>query len=91
MKAEIIKTSGERISVKPENGTDYFELHEMQEIVGGWIEIVRLRDGSIMVVNEEGKVNRLEPNIVATNLLLAQGGWDMVVGDVLVCDAGMVK
>lgn len=90
MKAEIIKTSGERIHVKPENGTD-FELHEMQEIVGGWIEIVYLRDGRIMVVNEEGKVNRLEPNIVATNLLLAQGGWDMVVGDVLVCDAGMVK
>lgn len=90
MKAEIIKTSGERISVKPENGTD-FELHEMQEIVGGWIEIVYLRDGRIMVVNEEGKVNRLEPNIVATNLLLAQGGWDMVVGDVLVCDASMVK
>ena len=90
MKAEIIKTSGERISVKPENGTD-FELHEMQEIVGGWIEIVYLRDERIMVVNEEGKVNRLEPNIVATNLLLAQGGWDMVVGDVLVCDASMVK
>lgn len=90
MKAEIIKTSGERISVKPENGTD-FELHEMQTIVGGWIEVVYLRDGRIMVVNEEGKVNRLEPNIVATNLLLAQGGWDMVVGDVLVCDASMLK
>lgn len=90
MKAEIIKTSGERITVKPENGTD-FELHEMQEIVGGWIEVVYLRDGRIMVVNEEGKVNRLEPNIVATNLLLAQGGWDMIVGDVLVCDASMLK
>lgn len=90
MKAEIIKTSGERIPVKPENGTD-FELHEMQTIVGGWIEVVYLRDGRIMVVNEEGKVNRLEPNIVATNLLLAQGGWDMVVGDVLVCDASMLK
>lgn len=39
--ARIIKTNGEIIPVEPKNGTD-FQLEEMQEIVGGYIQLFYL-------------------------------------------------
>ena len=41
-----------------------FELEEMQEIVGGYIEIIRLNDGRIIIVNEDGLNLNLPVNIV---------------------------
>lgn len=38
------------------------ELSCLQHEVGGLIECVYLDDGSIAVVNEEGKLNGMEPN-----------------------------
>lgn len=90
METKIFKANGEIITTTPKNGTD-FQLEELQAIVGGWIEIVYLLDGRIIVVNEDGKCNGLPINENATKLLLEQGGWDCIVGDVLVCDASMVK
>lgn len=40
-KAYIVKASGETVEVEPRNGTD-FQLEELQEAVGGYIEIVQL-------------------------------------------------
>ena len=39
--ARVIKADGTIVMVSPENGTD-FQLDELQEIVGGYIEIRRL-------------------------------------------------
>ena len=38
------------------------ELHRMQEVVGGYIETVRLTDGIMAVCNEEGRINKLKDN-----------------------------
>lgn len=63
--AKLIKTNGETIEVKPKNGK-YFELQELQEYVGGYIEGVSLQDNSMMYVNEEGFLLNLEDNVSAS-------------------------
>ena len=84
--ATIIRTNGKKEDVRPKNGTD-FTIEELREIVGGYIEIVRLPDNRIMVVNEEGKLYNLPKNVQATHIY----GYEVIVGDVLVCDASQVK
>ena len=83
--AYIIKTNGEKTDVTPDNGTD-FQLEEMQEIVGGYIEIVRLDEKQIMVVNEEGVIYNLPHNKKASKLCGIP-----IVGDVLVCESEQVR
>lgn len=54
------------------------ELGVLQQIVGGYIETVRISDNGILVMNEEGKLRGLEPNFY----LGAIG--DTIVGPVLI-------
>ena len=56
--AKLIKTDGTEIIVHPNNGTD-FKLEEAQKFVNGYVEVVNLRNGTIMIVNEEGKFTEL--------------------------------
>ena len=44
------------------------ELHQMQAHVGGYIETVRLRDGGIMLVDEDGRGKRLPENLIGSAL-----------------------
>lgn len=55
------------------------ELHQMQDHVGGYIETVMLKDGGIMLVDEEGISKRLKLNIIASVL----SGKD-ILGNVLI-------
>jgi hypothetical protein len=61
------------------------ELNGMQEAVGGYIENIPknwLKKGvRVMYVNEEGRMNDLPPNPVASKLL---NNGELLVGDVLV-------
>lgn len=50
------------------------DLEAYWEIVGGYIECVRMTDGIILVCNDEGKLKGLEPNFILGN--------DIIVGDV---------
>lgn len=84
--ATILKSNGKRIETSPKNGTD-FSYEELKKIVGGYIEIVPLTGGKIMVVNEEGKLYHLPVNMQATHL----HGYEIIVGDVLICDKEQVK
>lgn len=86
--ATIIKANGSTQDIEPKNGSD-FQLEELQKIVGGYIEILYLNDGRLMVCNEEGKLNRLPYNEKATRLFGLS--YDYVVGDVLVCDNNQIK
>lgn len=95
--AKIIKTTGEEITVVPQNSKD-FKLEELSTIVGGYIEIVFLgpdlvtKIPMIMVVNEEGKLNNLPFNEKATKIYQeAKGPHDVIVGDVLYCEFKQVK
>jgi hypothetical protein len=77
--AFIYQANGEIIPIMPKNNFS-FTLQELQSIVKGYIEIVYLKDGRLMIVNEEGKLNDLAPNLEATKLYT----FDYIVGDVLV-------
>ena len=84
IKVLVLKASGERYFQCIDN-----TLKAMQELVGGYIETVTT-DYGVFVLNEEGKLNGLEFNSVASIMLSALGGLrkgDMVMGDVLVCGA----
>ena len=82
--AQIIKADGTIQEVQPKNGND-FKLAEMNEIVGGYIEIINAKDGRIIIIDEEGKLKNKPFNEEATKLYI-HGLQDPIVGDVLVCN-----
>lgn len=84
----VIRTDGTVWEATPKNGKD-FKLEEMQAIVDGYIEIVRAKDGRLIVLNEEGKLKHLPVNALATELYCSPD--DVIVGDVLVCQPKEVK
>lgn len=92
MKDIIYKTNGRVTEIFPKNET-YYTLNELQEIVGGNIEIIHLKGicDKFMVINEEGKLNKLPYNENATILYkLSLNTDDFIVGDALVCDIGKI-
>lgn len=86
--ALLIAADGATLEVFPPDGRPAFTLPELQQIVGGYIELIPMRDPSrVMFVNEDGKSQNLPLNQVASAL-----GWeagiapdDYIVGDVVVC------
>ena len=89
--ATWIKTTGASETVTPADGKQ-FTLAELQSMVGGYIEAVRLSLETVMWVNEEGKlrnlpINSLATNIAATFRMGAATLWnDRIVGDVVVAN-----
>ena len=79
-----IRPSGE-ISTCPCGDDGSITLEEMQEAVGGYIEVVRSAfDRLVMIVNEEGKLRGLPYNPTAT-AIMGVGGLpgDYIVGTAL--------
>ena len=78
--------------VKPKGKT--FSLEELQKFVGGYIEILHLADDKLcMVCNEEGKINHLPMNPIATrlfNVLTTGSPYDYIVGNVLICGSNEI-
>jgi hypothetical protein len=84
--AKLIKTDGSVQTIKPLNN-ETFSLQELQGFVGGYIEIISLKDNTYMVLNEEGKLEGLPINDVATNIWVKNfGQTDYIVGNVLIAD-----
>lgn len=80
----------ETIEVKPKSGKT-FSLHELHSFVEGYIEIVELKDGKIMVVNEEGKLKDLPFNHAATKIYAeTYSNRDVIVGNALVCESNEI-
>jgi hypothetical protein len=70
--AMLLKASGECHRIHD------LSLDSMQAAVGGYIEFVKLQNGKLLVVNEEGVLEGLPPNrLVAERYGLA------IVGDVI--------
>jgi hypothetical protein len=69
MKVVLKKVNKEAEVVEIEN-----TLEGLQGIVGGYIEVVPVGSGILMICNEEGKFNGSEPNF---NM-----GYDTIMGDV---------
>jgi len=87
--AKIIRVNGQTEEVEPADGK-VFSLKEMQEIVGGWIEIIYLRDCRVVVVNEEGRIRGLQHNESASQITVGQV-FGNIVGDALVCSKLQLK
>lgn len=81
--AFLIKADGTITEVHPLPGR-VFALQQLQEWVGGYIEVVVTHTGDLMVINEEGKLMGLPYNAIATERY-QYGKHDPVVGDVLIC------
>ena len=64
-------------------------LEEMQELVGGYIQVLTSKDGNAdIVIDEEGKMKSKPPNVEATKLWLGNNRdewYDIIVGDAIVC------
>ena len=85
--ATLLKVDGIRTEITPKNGTD-FQLEELQKYVGGYIEVVRLNDGRVMIVNEEGKLyfeRNDEATAIATDHHALFDG-DYICGNVVICN-----
>ncbi len=87
----LILTDGTKKHVSPKNGTDY-KLDELQEFVGGYIEIVNSPvDDQIMVINEEGLLLDLDVNTEASKLYYNWYRGNPIVGNVLLTTTDKVK
>lgn len=90
--ATLIKTTGEKILVSPQNGTD-FSAEEIHDLIDGFFEVIQCKDGSMILVDDEGKLKEKEYNFEATvnaRLHCVYPFNDFIVGDVLVCGPGEV-
>jgi len=87
--ATIIKTDGTLVTLKPEGPKGTLTLEQMQKAVGGYIETVTLRNGNIMVIDEEGKCKGKPLNPVATDRAALRG--DFIVGDAIICKSKEVR
>jgi len=63
------------------------QLREMQDLVGGYIEVLWLKDGNVLVVNEEGKINGLDYNETATEVIQENGMDDIIVGNAILMES----
>lgn len=97
MSAFILYPNGVRQDVSPsprgnELNPKTFTLEEMQNIVGGYIEVVSLDDDVYMIVDEEGKLKGKYVNRQATKIFNKYTKTlDFIVGTVLICTTDMVE
>ena len=82
--AILISVDGTETETQPASSKE-FSLEELQGFVGGYIEIVRTKDGKAMIINEEGKLKGLEANPAATKLVELFAG-DYIAGPALVVE-----
>lgn len=90
-KAYHVPVDGRIVEIFPENGKT-FELEEVQSKVDGYIEVIRLTDEQIMIVDEEGKF-RKEYNALATGIAdihHALRAGDYICGDIVICPSAML-
>lgn len=90
--ATLIKTNGSKTEIQPKNGSD-FQLEELQKFVDGYIDIINLHNGQILVINDNAK-DVLDSNEEATEIAHKQNAifwWDYICGDVVLCKDDEVK
>ncbi|RPG05655.1 MAG: DUF3846 domain-containing protein [Pelagibacteraceae bacterium TMED247] len=83
--AVLIESNGSDKQVEPSEGSE-FSLKELQGYVDGYIELVYLANGKILVVNEEGLLKRLPLNNKAS--LLAR---QPIVGNVVMIEPNQIS
>jgi len=89
----LIKAGCARTGIKRFVGPP--SLKEMQDVVGGYIELVRLDNGDYLVVNEEGILLNLRYNHLASEHLIAHAknytGPKRIVGDAFIIQSKHIQ
>ena len=58
-------------------------LSDAQKFVGGWVEVVQVNDG-ILIIDEEGKMKNKPVNEIASKMYADKyGDADVIVGDAI--------
>lgn len=85
--AKLYKVTGEVTEVHPKEGKS-FTLKELQDYVGGYIEVHPLpRHDQVLVCNEEGRLMGLRANPKISMYVVNEPiGWCMILGDALICE-----
>ena len=66
-------------------------LSEAQKFVGGWVEVVQVNDG-VLIIDEEGKLKDKPVNEVASKMYADKyGDEDIIVGDAIYVPNGVVS
>jgi hypothetical protein len=64
---------------------DKFTLDQLQKLVGGYIQVIELKDDRQMIINEEGKLMGLPYNDTATKIYNHHfGRGDYISGDAII-------
>jgi hypothetical protein len=89
--ATVYKANGEALPLRPRG--KYFSLPLLQKIVGGDIQLVYLNDNTILVLNEEGKLENLPLNVRATEIFRKNFPLsdDVIVGDAVITESKYMK
>lgn len=90
MQGILITTDAKITIVEPKDGKQ-FNLEEMQSFVGGTVDIMTLQDFSVIYVNDNGKLEGLPKNAIATEMWKASfpiekyphNNDQLIVGNVL--------
>ena len=99
IKAQLYKTDGTITNIKPVKGKT-FNLKELQEYVGGIIDIQPLpRFKKVLILNDEGKLIGLIKNENATEIWKKEypiqefpnNNDELIVGDVIICDEELIN
>lgn len=89
--ATLLKADGSQKTIQPKNGND-FSLEELQGYVDGYIDIINLWNGEILVINDNGKgvypTNETATKLAKEHHRLFPGDW--IDGDVVLCKDGEV-
>jgi len=64
-------------------------LEQAQKFVGGWVEVVQVNDG-VLIIDEEGKMKNKNVNQVASKMYADKyGDADIIVGDAIYIPNGI--
>lgn len=81
--AKVIRVNGEIEELEDTS------LESLQKTVGGFIEIVPIKNGKYLVCNEEGKLQGLVLNEKATEIY--ESSYDCIVGDAVLCNQNEIN
>lgn len=82
--ARLIKSNGKEILMFPEN-EGVFKLREVQEVIGGDVEILPIEIDSVMIIHKDCELKHLTFNKRATDIAFQNNVFRCITGDVLIC------
>ena len=66
-------------------------LSDAQKFVGGWVEVVQVNDG-VLIIDEEGKLKNKDVNEISSKMYADKyGDADIIVGDAIYVPNGIVS